>query len=100
MTLDFLGAPARFSDGPFRLAAMLRRPLYFMAGLYLGGNRYEMRFVLLADFRPEAPSDGLDTDQRVRAAIERYVALLAALCVESPYNWFNFYDFWATDDAS
>lgn len=100
LTLDFLGAPARFSDGPFRLAAMLRRPLYFMAGLYQGGNRYEMRFVLLADFRPEAPSDGLDTDQRVRAAIERYVALLAALCVESPYNWFNFYDFWATGDAS
>jgi predicted LPLAT superfamily acyltransferase len=99
LVLDFLGAPARFSEGPFRLAAMLRRPLYFMAGLYRGGNRYELRFVLLADFRPEAPAEGLDTDQRVRAAMERYVALLAELCVESPYNWFNFYDFWATDDA-
>jgi predicted LPLAT superfamily acyltransferase len=94
--LDFLG----FSDGPFRLAAMLRRPLYFMAGLHQGGNRYELRFVLLADFRPEAPTDGLDVDQRVRAALERYVALLAALCVESPYNWFNFYDFWAVDDTT
>ena len=100
LTLDFLGAPARFSDGPFRLAALLRRPLYFMAGLYEGGNRYELRVVALEDFRPDAPSGGLDTDQRVRAAMERYVALLAALCVESPYNWFNFYDFWATDDAT
>ena len=100
LVLDFLGAPARFSDGPFRLAAMLRRPVYFMAGLYEGGNRYEMRFVELADFRPDAPTNGLDTDQRVRAAVERYVALLDALCVESPYNWFNFYDFWATDEAA
>ena len=98
LTLDFLGQPARFSEGPFRLAAMLRRPLYFMAGLYEGANRYELRFVELADFRIDAPTGGLDTDQRVRAAIERYVALLTALCVESPYNWFNFYDFW-TDDA-
>ena len=100
LVLDFLGAAARFSDGPFRLAAMLRRPLYFMAGLYEGGNRYELRFALLADFRPDAPTGGLDTDQRVRAAIERYVTLLGTLCVESPYNWFNFYDFWALDDAT
>ncbi len=101
LRLDFLGQPACFSDGPFRLAAMLRRPVYFMAGLYEGGRRYEMRFTLLADFRPEAPTEGLDVDQRVRAAMQRYVALLEALCVESPYNWFNFYDFWATaDDAA
>ncbi len=100
LMLDFLGAPARFSDGPFRLAAMLRRPVYFMAGLHEGGKRYELRFVELADFRSDAPTGGLDTDQRVRAAVERYVGLLAALCVESPYNWFNFYDFWATDDAA
>jgi predicted LPLAT superfamily acyltransferase len=99
LTLDFLGAPARFSDGPFRLAAMLRRPLYFMAGLHQGGNRYDLRFVLLADFRPEAPTGGQGVDQRVRAAVERYVALLASLCVESPYNWFNFYDFWALDES-
>ena len=101
LRLDFLGQPACFSDGPFRLAAMLRRPVYFMAGLYEGGKRYELRFALLADFRPEAPTEDLDVDQRVRAAMQRYVALLEALCVESPYNWFNFYDFWATaDDAA
>jgi len=101
LRLDFLGRPACFSDGPFRLAAILRRPVYFMVGLYEGGKRYELRFALLADFRPEAPTEGHDIDQRVRTAMQRYVALLEALCVESPYNWFNFYDFWATaDDAA
>lgn len=94
--LDFLGQPAHFSDGPFRLAAMLRRPLYFMAGVYAGGNRYELRFLPLADFSAAA-EDGQSVDQRVRQALERYVAVLAALCVEWPMNWFNFYDFWADD---
>ena len=97
MRLDFLGQPARFSDGPFRLAAMLRREVVFMAGLYHGGNRYELRFVGLADFRPQAETGGLDVDARVQAALQRYVALLESLCRESPYNWFNFFDFWADD---
>ncbi len=95
--LDFLGQPARFSDGPFRLAAMLRREVVFMAGLYHGGNRYELRFVALADFRPQAATGGLDIDARVQAALLRYVALLESLCGETPYNWFNFFDFWADD---
>lgn len=94
--IDFLGRPARFSDGPFRLAAMLRRQVVFMAGLYRGGRRYDLRFVELADFRPGAPAAG-DLDSQVQAALQRYVALLETLCREAPYNWFNFYDFWAAD---
>ncbi len=95
-TIDFLGAPARFSDGPFRLAAMLRRPVIFMAGLYHGGNRYELRFMPLADFS-QAPAGTRDT--MVREAMERYVATLETMCREAPYNWFNFFDFWCLDDA-
>ena len=68
-----------------------------MAGLYHGGNRYELRFVELADFRPESVAPDADVDQLVRRALERYVALLETLCRETPYNWFNFFDFWADD---
>ena len=98
--IEFLGRPARFSDGPFRLAAMLRRRVVFMAGLYHGANRYELRFVELANFRPDAPAADGGVDERVRAALRRYVALLESLCIESPYNWFNFFDFWAADDPA
>jgi predicted LPLAT superfamily acyltransferase len=92
--LRFLGADASFSDGPFRLAALLRRPMVFMTGLYLGGNRYELRFVPLADFSERAQG-AASNDARIAAALRRYVATLEALCLEAPYNWFNFYDFWA-----
>jgi len=102
VVLPFLGAPARFSDGPFRLAAMLRRRVVFMAGVYLGGNRYELRFSPLADFSGAQPGN---RDALVTAAVARYVSTLEELCREAPHNWFNFFDVWAdaalaTDEAA
>ena len=48
--VPFLGVPAPFSDGPLRLAMLLRRRVIFMVGLYLGGKRYDVRFETMADF--------------------------------------------------
>lgn len=98
--IDFLGRPAPFSDGPFRLAAMLKRRVLFSAGLYHGGNRYELVFAELADFRGLSNEPREVIDQLVREALERYVRRIEAACVDSPYNWFNFYDFWAAADAT
>jgi len=88
--IDFLGAPAAFSDGAFRLAALLRRPVIFMAGLYLGNNRYQLRFAPLADF-----SEGGARDAAVQDAMLRYAQVLEEHCRGTPRNWFNFFDFWA-----
>jgi predicted LPLAT superfamily acyltransferase len=48
-------------------------------------------FERVADF--SAMSLG-SRDLAVRAAIERYVAVLEQYCRSDPYNWFNFFDFW------
>ena len=93
--LDFLGAPAAFSDGPFRLAAMLRRPMVFMAGIYHGGKHYELRFEMLVEFGSLQPGSTADVDAQIQQAMQRYVAIVESLCREAPCNWFNFYDFWA-----
>ena len=87
----FLGSPAAFPLGPWRMAAMLRRPVFLMAGLYLGGNRYELHFVKLADFSKVERSG---RDAAIREAVQRYADSLADLCRKAPYNWFNFFDFW------
>ena len=97
--IPFLGVPAGFSDGPLRLALLLRQRVIFMAGLYLGGKRYDVRFETLADFRA-APADAAAREQLVLQALQAYVARLEALCREAPYNWFNFYDYWAEDSAT
>jgi hypothetical protein len=88
---EFLGEMAPFPVGPWRMAAMLRRPVFFMAGLYLGGNRYQVHFEPLADFSATpraAAAAAIDAAQR------RYAARLAHYCRLAPYNWFNFFDFW------
>ena len=96
--LPFLGKPAVFNDGPFRLAALLRRKVFFMAGLYAGGARYDVRFEPLADFSDRV-SDSAERERRIRAALESYVSRLEALCLAYPYNWFNFHDFWLEDST-
>ena len=88
---DFLGQPAPFPVGPFRVAAMLRRPVFFMTGLYLGGNRYHLHFEPLADFSQLRQGE---RDSAIRQAQARYVARLEHYCRLAPYNWFNFFDFW------
>ena len=89
-SIPLLGAPAAFPTGPMRVAAMLRRPVIFMLGLYRGGNRYHVVFELLADF---SETTG-DRSTAVADAMARYAALLERYCRSDPYNWFNFFDFW------
>ncbi|MDA7418206.1 acyl-CoA synthetase [Xenophilus arseniciresistens] len=97
--LPFLGRPAPFSDGPFRLAAMLRRPMVFMAGIYHGGARYELLFEPLADFSA-LPRDAAAREEAIQEALRAYVQRLESLCRAHPHNWFNFHDFWLEDPAS
>jgi predicted LPLAT superfamily acyltransferase len=89
--LPFLGEPAAFPRGPFRVAMMLNRPVVMMAGIDRGKGRYKVRFELLAparETRPADPQAWLDEIMR------QYVTRLEALCREAPYNWFNFFEFW------
>ena len=88
---NFLGQPAPFPLGPFRVAAMLRRPVFFMTGLYLGGNRYRLHFERLADFS-QTPRESRDA--AIHAAVAAYANTLTKYCRQAPYNWFNFFDFW------
>ncbi|QTD43688.1 acyl-CoA synthetase [Ottowia testudinis] len=87
----FLGQPAPFPIGPWRLASMLGAPVVFMAGCYLGGNRYHLVFEPVVDFAQVSPQQ---RTAAIDAAQQRFAALLEARCHEAPWNWFNFYDFW------
>jgi predicted LPLAT superfamily acyltransferase len=84
---EFLGNPAWFPEAPARLARLFRVPLLLFACTHRGDAAYAVHFELLADFRTEPfPTSG--------EVVQRYARRLEDLCRESPYNWFNFYDFW------
>ncbi len=91
-TTTLLGGQVTIPTGPFRMAAMLKRQVVFIVGIYRGGNRYEVRYEDLYDFSSEEAE--ADRATAIDTAIARYVARLERLCLDAPFNWFNFYDFW------
>ncbi len=95
--VTLLGERAYLPTGPMRAAAILRCPVFFMAGLYRGKNNYHVVFERVADF--SATPAGV-RGVAVRLAVERYAAALDRYCRNDPYNWFNFYDFWRTEDEA
>jgi predicted LPLAT superfamily acyltransferase len=90
--VEFLGKGAKFPLGPMRLAALLQRRVILMLGIYCGGNRYRVVFEEIADFSGVGRKD---RDGAIRQAVVRYAGRLESYCREYPYNWFNFFDFWA-----
>ncbi len=89
---DFFGKPAGFPLGPLQLAAALKVPVILFYGIYEGGNRYQVYFDLLT------PGIDVPREQRMNE-IEKltcdYARQLENRARQAPYNWFNFYDYWA-----
>jgi predicted LPLAT superfamily acyltransferase len=91
VSYPFLGAPARFPQGPFRVAMLLQRPVVMMIGVYRGGRTYDVFFETLAGALESRPKD---SEAWLDGIMRQYVARLEHDCREAPFNWFNFYDFW------
>ena len=87
---DFLGGVAQFPQGPFLLAALLRAPVILFSAACLGDGRYRVCFT------PFPTASTIERDPAALAAqCQAYARWLEANCRSDPYNWFNFYDFWA-----
>ena len=95
--VDFLGSPAAFPIAPWLLAAALKVPIVLCFGLYRGGNRYDLYFESFADtlVMPRSERHAI-----LQSTIRRYADRLAYHVRLAPYNWSNFYDFWAPQAAS
>jgi predicted LPLAT superfamily acyltransferase len=90
--VNFLGGIAHFPASPWLLAAALKVPVLTVFGVWRGGDRYEAHVELLAD-TVELPR--ANRDAVLRARVQDYADRLAARVRAAPYNWLNFFDFWA-----
>lgn len=90
--IRFLGAPARFSEGPFQLAALIGCPVIVACALRTGDARYRVESEpLYAGGRvPRARRDAV-----VGEMLEAFARSLERTCLRAPYQWYNFFDFWA-----
>ncbi len=97
MRCDFLGGQADFPVGPWLLGLILKAPVILCFGLYQGGNRYQLNFELLTE-RLSAPRRQRDAE--IARAMGHYAHRLEHHMGQTPYNWFNFYDFWRDDTST
>jgi predicted LPLAT superfamily acyltransferase len=95
VVVPFMGQDAKFPAGPYILAATVGCPVYFVAALYRGGNRYEIHAERFAE---RITLDRNDRSAGLRKWATLYADKLEALARREPTNWFNFYDFWSLDE--
>ena len=91
---EFLGKIASFPQGPFILALLLKCPVYTLFCL----KRDNKQIIYFDHF-----SDALTVPRKERAAtiqqwVDGYATRLQAYCLKAPLQWFNFYDFWQTEE--
>jgi predicted LPLAT superfamily acyltransferase len=92
----FLGATASFAQGPYVLAHALRCPVYLFFCLKEEDGERAGRHRLY--FEPFAERIALPRGERaehIAAWAQRYASRLEHYCRKAPYQWFNFFDFWA-----
>ena len=86
----FMGQPAPFPQGPFILAAILRCPVNLMFALRQQGK---LR-IYCEPFADPLPLPRANRQQALQYIIDRYAERLEYYALQSPLDWFNFFDFW------
>jgi len=89
--VPFMGAPAPFALGPYILAALMECPVWLVFCRKTNG-RYRMHIERFAG-RIELPRGRREA--ALAAYAERYAERLQAHALLDPFQWYNFYDFWA-----
>ncbi len=89
LTVDFLGSPAKFPQGPFSVAAMRGVPALAVNVMKVGAVKYRIHLALLEADRT-APRRKVEED-----LCRGYVAELERIVRKYPLQWYNFFDFWA-----
>ncbi len=86
-----LGGQVLLPAAPVLIAATLKVPIIVFFGLYLGGNRYRIHFELLGE---NIVLDRQTRQQDIQYWMQKYADILERQILSTPYNWFNFYDYW------
>lgn len=94
LEVDFLGQSAPLPRGPYMLAAILKAPLISLTSIKERG-RYQLYFDSISD--TVAPKRS-EREQVIAQLAQRYADLLGKYCLQAPLQWFNFYEFWSSND--
>ena len=89
---NFLGEDVVFPIGPFAIGAATGAPVIPVIVTKSGLKKYVFKAYAPILFEGVTPQN---RDKYIFTAMERYVGILEQVVKEKPYEWFNFYNFWA-----
>lgn len=92
--VDFLGRPAKFPQGPFILASILKCPVFtlFCTRAEKGSDKkFDFHITPFAD---EIRLPRKQRDQALIEHVQKFSDCLAAHCAKTPLQWYNFFPFW------
>lgn len=93
---NFMGQPAPFPQGPFILASILRCPVLLIFAIEQQ-NRLHIHCESFADplLLPRH-----ERQAALQRSVDHYAARLEHYALQSPLDWFNFFDFWQLPAAA
>ncbi len=94
--LPFLGELACFPQNPWILASLLECPVFLTVGLRVGPRRYHIIVEPLAE---RIVLQRKHREQSLHDYMERYVRRLEQICLDHPFQFFNFFDFWHSENT-
>jgi len=97
LRVPFLGGRVELPQAPILLAGLLGCPLVSIVALREGPGRYRVHLDLLAE-RVQLPRE--DRTATVAELLTSYACRLEHHCLASPYQWFNFFDYWGDAEPS
>lgn len=89
--VPFLGCDAAFPQGPYILASLLQCPVYTAMATRIG-KKYKVDIDLFAD---RIALQRNRKEECIREYAAHYARRLEGYCIDRPYQWYNFFDFWA-----
>ena len=84
---ELFGKTAKFPAGPFLLASRLKTPVAFVYVMKETSTHYH----LYTRTTTVVPRDSQDL-------LNQYVQSVEWILKKYPYQWFNYFDFWDTND--
>jgi len=99
-SVNFLGRKAQLPIGPYYLAHALACPVNLIFSYrYNAGNTPKIRLDIIP-FAEKIVLSRKSRDTELQAHAQKLAVELEKQCQHAPFQWFNFFDFWATVNSS
>jgi predicted LPLAT superfamily acyltransferase len=92
LTANFLGAPAKFPEGPFYLAARFGVPVSFAFAMKESTRHYHFHATPARLYKSDAIRQ-VD-EELLQEMLKDYISELEKVLKQYPLQWYNYYGFW------